>query len=267
MSYKELRLYAEMFFDVQEFRKAAENKVRSQSVDAKIVADKALEHYQQAEHDMSLQMRRCLRRTAPAPVLTWLKAEKGIGEHLLARLLGVIGDPRVATPYHWEGTGKANRILVADESYERTVSQLWSYCGHGDPERKRYAKMDAEDALACGNPTAKMLVWNMAKAAKIVCTSHLCLRCGKGKISHVKGGKGCADPEFADPVATGHWGEVYLKRRFVTRGRVHAKDCVRCGPKGHPAAAGSPWSAAHKEADALRIVGKEILRDLWVVAG
>ncbi len=234
MSYKELRLYAEMFFDVQEFRKAAENKVRSQSVDAKIVADKALEHYQQAEHDMSLQMRRCLRRTAPAPVLTWLKAEKGIGEHLLARLLGAIGDPRVATPYHWEGTGKANRILVADESYERTVSQLWSYCGHGDPERKRYAKMDAEDALACGNPTAKMLVWNMATA---------CMK------------------------TTGHYREVYDKRRFVTAERVHASYCVRCGPSGKPAEEGSLWPKAHQHADALRIVGKEILRDLWVVAG
>jgi len=60
--------------------------------------------------------------------------------------------------------------------------------------------------------------------------------------------------------------DVYDIRRMVTADRVHAAPCVRCGPKGKPALEGSPWSLAHQNADALRIVGKEILRDLWKVS-
>lgn len=58
--------------------------------------------------------------------------------------------------------------------------------------------------------------------------------------------------------------EVYDKRRAATLGRVHQVECVRCGPSGHPALPGSPWPKAHQHADALRVVGKAVLRDLWV---
>lgn len=234
-SYDELRLFAEMFNDVQEFRKAIANKVRSGGVDSEVIGA-ALEHYAQAEHAMKLELRRCYKRTVPASIQAWAKREKGIGvtdAHLLARLLGVIGDPRLANPYHWEGSGRDNRVLVADEPFERTLHQLWSYCGHGDPKRKRRAKMDRDDAMALGNPQAKMLVWNLATA---------CMK------------------------TDGHFREVYDKRRAATAERLHAEACVRCGPSGKPAQAGSPWSKAHQHADALRIVGKEILRDLWVAA-
>jgi hypothetical protein len=57
--------------------------------------------------------------------------------------------------------------------------------------------------------------------------------------------------------------EAYDKRKAATEGRAHSEDCVRCGPKGKPAPAGTPWSAAHRHADALRIVSKEILKHLW----
>src|ERR1035441_289821 len=172
MSYPELRHFAELYFDVQEFRKAIDNKCRSGAIDPDALKPILFPHIDSklcgcldcTEHKLSLQMRRCMRKTVPAPILAWQKAEKGIGEHLLARLLGVVGDPRRAEPYYWQGSGKDNRILVAAEPYDRSVSQLWSYCGHGDPTRKRHAKMDAEDALALGNPTAKMLVWNLATA-------------------------------------------------------------------------------------------------------
>jgi hypothetical protein len=241
MSYPELRLFAEMFNDVQQFRIATENKIRSGGIDAGIIGA-TLKHYEQAEHEMKLEMQRCFRRTVPRGVREWQKSESGIGEPLLARLLGQIGNPRIAAPRHWQGSGKGERILVADEVRPRRVSELWSYCGHGDPTRKRKAGMSAEDGAALGNPQAKMLVWNLATA---------CLKAGVREDS---------------TVAISHFGEVYMKRRAVTADRVHNGSCVRCGPSGKPAPNGSPLSKGHQLADALRIVGKEILRELWIAA-
>ena len=60
--------------------------------------------------------------------------------------------------------------------------------------------------------------------------------------------------------------DVYDKRKAATEGRLHATACVRCGPSGKPAQPGSPWSDGHRHADALRIVSKVLLRDLWVAA-
>jgi len=60
--------------------------------------------------------------------------------------------------------------------------------------------------------------------------------------------------------------EVYDKRKAATEDRVHGEPCVRCGPSGKPAPAGSPWSAAHRHADALRVTAKALLKDLWRAA-
>lgn len=61
--------------------------------------------------------------------------------------------------------------------------------------------------------------------------------------------------------------DVYEDARERYGDRVHAVECVRCGPSGKPALVGSPWSAAHQHAASLRLVGKELLRDLWIAAG
>lgn len=57
--------------------------------------------------------------------------------------------------------------------------------------------------------------------------------------------------------------EVYDKRKAATEGRLHSAECVRCGPSGKPALPGTPWSDGHRHADALRVVSKEILKELW----
>lgn len=57
--------------------------------------------------------------------------------------------------------------------------------------------------------------------------------------------------------------EVYDKRKAATEGRLHGSECVRCGPSGEPAQPGSAWSDGHRHADALRVVSKEILKELW----
>jgi hypothetical protein len=249
----ELRLLAKMFSDVQEFRKATENKVRSATVDPAFIGT-AIAHYKAVEHELSLQLRRALRRTAAPGILAWQKKQQGVGEHLLARLLGDIGTPRLAEPKHWEGTGKGDRVLVSTGPRRRTISQLWSYCGHGDPARKLRKDMSAEEVLAVGNRRTKAIVWNLAGA---------CVKAGVRKLADVDDSDGY---DLKHREAVTHYGQVYLDRRFATLTRIHAEPCVRCGPKGKPAAAGTPWSTAHRHADAMRIVGKEILRDLWKAA-
>jgi hypothetical protein len=251
--YDELRMWAEMFADIDQEYTRQSNRVgvngdgeivRPLNVDAGpyIVHLQALKALR---HQIGLDLVRCYRKTVPPAVIAWQQAEKGVGEHLMARLLGHLGPVDVATPKAWADnqafdpskpssrTDNPKRVLIDQEPYRRTVSQLWAYCGVGDPTRKKRTGMSQEDAFKLGNPTAKMLLWNLAVA---------CVR------------------------STGHYREVYDKRRFATTDREHAAPCVRCGPSGHPAETGSPWSKGHQHADALRIVGKEILRDLWLAA-
>lgn len=61
----------------------------------------------------------------------------------------------------------------------------------------------------------------------------------------------------------GPYREVYDKAREKYEDAIHRLDCKRCGPAGKPAQVGSPISAGHQHARAVRIVAKEVLKDLW----
>lgn len=246
MGYLELRMYAEIYADALDFRKSTMNKLRSGTlVDDVARMEDVSGIFAEVEHEMSMAMKRELRKTVGPSVREWQKTESGIGEHLFARLIGIIGDPYAATPYHWYGTGE-NRVLAADPPYIRTVSQLWSYCGYGDPERKMFKGISANELASLGNPKAKMLVHLLAEA---------CVKAG------VRVGDNADERK-----AISRYGQVYLDARALYAERAHRHDCVRCGPSGKPALAGSPLSKAHAHAAALRKVGKEVLRDLWIAA-
>lgn len=172
------------------------------------------------------------RRVAPAGVQEFVKETLGLGEPSVARLLGLLGHPRRARPYHWEGVGK-ERVLVADPEFDRSVGQLWQYCGVGAPGRRRRG-MTAEEVAAFGNSAIRPVVFNMAETTKRVMRS----------------------PYRA----------IYEDRRVRYEGQVHETECANCGTKGSPAPPGSPWRKGHQQGAALRVVGKEILRDLWEAA-
>lgn len=184
-----------------------------------------------AEHQAVLNLNKLLREHPLGP---WIKAQKGVGEKTGARLLAVVGDPYVNMQ-----TGEV-----------RTVSQLWAYCGHGDPGRRKHKGMSQDDLFRLGNPTAKKRVWLIATAT---------LKAGGGEEKAIVGPSG-------DQSTHASLASVYYTRKKATEGREHSTECVRCGPSGKPALPGSPWSDAHRHADALRIVGKEFLRDLWLEA-
>lgn len=163
-------------------------------------------------------------------VSTWLETP-GIGDRTLARLLGEIGHPIVAFPSHWEegdgDAGEDKKILVPDDPFVRRVSDLWAYTGHGDPERKRKIGIDQEEALALGNPRAKSLVYLMAEN---------CKRLNGGTTSTGK------------------------SRKFSPYRNVYD------AKQEHYKVARPEWTPGHRQQSCLRIVGKEILRDLYNAA-
>lgn len=109
----------------------------------------------------------------------------------------------------------------------RTVSELWAFAGYKPGQRRRRGER------ANWSADAKMRAYLVAVS---------CLKAGGG------------------------YREVYDQRKAHTEGRAHESECVRCGPAGKPAQPGTPWSDGHRHADALRVVAKAILRDLWVEA-
>lgn len=227
----ELRIWAEMFDDAQKARIANANRAERGGVDP-LVYQSHLKALEAAEHQCGLAMRHRLRRVASPQIIEWQKNTKGIGEHLLARLLGHLGHPVWATPHHWEGQGN-KQVLITDPPFERTVGQLWQYCGHGAPARKTKG-MTAAQLAAQGDPSLKMIVHLISEACMKTMSSPYRL--------------------------------VYEDARITYADKTHTATCVRCGPSGKPAQIGDPWSAGHQHAAALRRVGKEFLRDLWRVA-
>lgn len=159
--YAELRTWSEMFADAQAARVACANRAGRAELDAETYKPQ-LDAMKTAEQSLGLAMRRSYRRVAPEEVVRWQKATVGIGEHLMARLLGEIGHPIHTTVHEWKGEG-SDRTLVVVGAMDRQVSDLWSYCGHGDPDRRRRKGMSAEEAAALGSPRAKMLTRLLAE--------------------------------------------------------------------------------------------------------
>jgi hypothetical protein len=121
--------------------------------------------------DMALELERAylsaIRRTykkiAPQNIQDWQINTPGIGDLLVAELLGIIGDPRVAVPKFYVKQDE-NFVLATGEPYVRNVRQLYAYCGHGDPMRRRRRGMSADAAKAAGDPIAKRTVHLMAES-------------------------------------------------------------------------------------------------------
>lgn len=186
---------------------------------------------QQVERETTLELARRLRAH---PLGRWVKAQKGIGDKMAARLLAAIGDP------YWH----------ANENRPRTVSELWSYCGLRVDNETGVAVRRQRGVKSNWSPEAKLRAYLIAEK----CMLQLKASCKTQVKETGTHGTACD---------CGYYRTVYDRRRLMTRERTHKQPCVRCGPRGNPAATGSIWSDAHKHADALRVVSKEILKDLW----
>lgn len=254
-----LRQAAEMFKDHQAGRIAQAGRIRSLTIN---VTDGYAEYaasMESMEAYLSKRLVAIYREVVPLGVQDWAKQTTGIGKtspHMLARLMGHLGHPRLAIPKYWvsqgeNGAGPRRELMVGD-AYLRSVGQLWQFCGHGSPKRLR-KDMPQEEILAMGSPVLKSVVHLLAE--NVV-------------KAQVRKGE-----------AIGELGAVYLATKERYRSRGHNGPCpgghsmvagkvvrVRCKVDGRYADEGDPFQDSHLHAIALRKLGKEILRDLWVAA-
>lgn len=293
----ELRVWAESFWDAQTYRTELFNRLgltakrtptkTGSNVDletAGLLVAPVLAH----EQHLKKMLLCTYRRVTPSAVIEWQKANFGIGDHLLARLLGQLGHPRIATPYHWEGPA-GKRVLVADPSYERSLRQLYAYCGVGAPERRRKG-MTQEEALALGNPRCKTLLWLIAKqttmcrlapthpATAIPRTVEPAISADQPEraataIEHSAGQPLLPHPPSRRSAARANpAGEVPLLETPIPISSAKEDSASRQyrllyeQRRAHTATTHPEWTDGHAYADALRIVSKAILRDLWTAA-
>ena len=264
-AYAQLRLAAETYTDLEKALFSVQNRYRSGSIrpsDQAGVIDGIDTAKKAARRNMIVAF-----RSTDTDLYAWAKAVPGVGEHTMARLLGAIGHPVVAFPMRWTAEPPADhecdkahcktadgtpRHLVADPVFYRNVAKLWSYCGYGDPGRKRRKGMTADDAMALGKPDAKKILFTAAEAAvKFTCPEHRARRKQAAADLAAAGDK--ATPGWAPPPDDCTCPSVSPYRAMYDDRRMQTMD------RG--------WTAAHCKQDAYRIVIKDgLLKDLWIVA-
>lgn len=246
---RELAVLAERVHALEEFRKACANQhqaltdtkihkdgeYRGQHLpaDHPVAAQSAaiVDSIKKIEDELVKSLEKELKRSLLGP---WIKAQKGLGAKTIARLLASTGDP------YWNDL----------HDRPRTVSELWAFCGYRPGLKK------AKGQQMNWSPDAKMrahvVVEPIIKMISKPCYSV------KGDDNeylyavHIDGQCTCSPYRVM-------WDEA----RDKYRDSIHPEDCVRCGPSGNPAKAGSIRSAKHQMAMANRLVKKRILQNLW----
>lgn len=202
------------------------------------------------------------------PLGPWAKGIRGVGDKQIGRLLAVIGDPYVRP-----------EIVLDDESVvlagPRTVSALWAYCGlHVLPAAQRSdASHSSNGGRSGGNPghpgldaqsidagvapkraRGQKANWSTRAKTRAYLIAESCL---KQLV------KPCTTGGHVEDCRCSQYRIVYDIGKAKYADALHPADCAQCGPKGKPALAGSPLSAGHQHARAMRLVMKELLKDLW----
>lgn len=205
------------------------------------------------EHEAETNLSALLRKHPLAP---WLKAQRGVGEKQGARLVAKVGDPYIKPDiYKTDDDGEEHLV---EPSRLRLVSELWSYCGYGDPQEQVRRK----GKKANWSSGAKMRAFNVTES----CLKQLIKPCYA-----VYGPKGKGDGKgpylyavHVDDCACSPYRVAYDLGRAKYMGSVHPWECDRCTPKKKPPApVGSPRSPKHQHQAAVRLATKLFLRDLW----
>lgn len=130
------------------------------------------------------------------------------------------------------GEKQMARLLsaIGDPAERQKVSQLWAYCGFhvidGEAPRRR---------------AGSQLNFSMTARMRTRLIAESCVKQAKSPYR-----------------------AVYDAGREKYEDATHQTPCAQCGSKGKPAEVGSELRDGHKHARALRLVAKEILKDIWV---
>jgi hypothetical protein len=117
------------------------------------------------------------------------------------------------------------------ENRPRTLAELWAYCGYG-----------VQDGMAPKRKKGQPANWSNTAKMRVFLVAESCMK------------------------TKGDYRKIYDEGRERYKDAVHTRECVRCGPAGKPALPGSPLSAGHQHARALRLVSKAVLKDMWLEA-
>lgn len=188
------------------------------------------------EHGAILALNRVMRGH---PLAAYQKQAKGVGEKQLARLLAAIGDPYL-------------RTMPDGSTVPRTVSQLWAYCGlHTLPVGHRHCDdhVQPADGGTSSHPA--------------------------GTVPHPMPNSGSSRPGETEAARRRKGQQANWSTDAKTRAYLIATSCIKSGGEYRAvydqrrtltAATHPDWTPGHSHNDALRIVSKRILRDLWRAA-
>jgi len=268
------RVYAECLTDAKKNRVSTENRVLRGGTWEEGMAEEVLAVARSQETSYERMLLSAYQRLVPQEVQNWAKGIPGIASgELFARLLGTLGHPRVAIPMRWEGSD-----LVPDgPPRHRTVRQLWSYCGCGDPLRNPRKDIlghspTREDVLAGGKR-------NTVRPLLFMFTSYLVRAhtrseaVGSSEFYQLLAATKTAARGHEEDCSKGTW-----PTECAGTHKVHQRQCQNksippnrpngCGTVAHPewGAPGSPWRPGHIDMHAHRIVAKAFLKELWRVS-
>jgi len=220
---RDLLFYAEALNDIESVRMAQDNRIRS--LLAETGSDVVPVEYQ------------AIRAHLDDTEKGLIKAlEKAMKRHPLGSF--VASTPGV-------GFKQAARFLAAVDDpcwngaegrMRRDHSELWKYLGLAPGQRKKRGER------AAWNHEGKMRSFLIAESCIKVTGNH------RGGIGNAK---------------RSPYRDVYETSKARLDDAVHNELCVRCGPSGKPALAGSLLSDGHKHARALRKVQKAFIKDVF----
>lgn len=236
-----LALAADVVDDLERVKIANQNRLRTLTMDGEHGHGMSIEHpdvkrlaalvkaLDDAEHQATLNLARVMRHH---PLGEFVKNSKGVGEKQAARLLASIGDP------YWNDL----------HNRPRKLRELYRFCGMDVVGTSAQSTDESHRLIGSGVAPSKVrgerIHWSPDARMRLWLIASKCMMVGHG----------------------GPYRAIYEEGRLKYADAIHAVECKRCGPKGHPAQPGSPLSAAHQHARAIRLIAKAILRDLWTEA-
>lgn len=180
------------------------------------------------------------------PLNRWAQTQRGIGLKQIGRLLATIGNPYIRPEIVREdGT-------VVPEG-PRSLSSLYAYCG----------LMVDETGIAIRRRKGVKSNWSNLAKMRVYLIAEACLKQLRSPCVKAEGNSYATHEENC---VCSPYRKVYDVARMRYAEATHQVECIRCGPRGKPAAVGSPLSDGHKHMRAMRAIMKEVLKNLYLEA-
>jgi hypothetical protein len=251
------RTVAEGLTDAIKSRCSTENRVKRGGGAADPMQAKTMVELAHENEDRYREMLQgAFEQHVPEEIRAWAAGIPGLASgELFPRILGILGHPRIAIPYRWEGS----LLVPAGEPYERSLRQLWQFAGCGDPR---------------SNPRADILGHSPSREEKLAGGKRTVLR----PLLYTFSSFLVRAHTRSDAVAASLFYKILVEAKEAAQGNVHEFQCTNkkrppmrsngCGTVLHPELGepGSPWRPGHVDMHGHRVMHKEFLRELWRIS-